>query len=73
MVRHYEAPDTVFSALIARWLWPVRPKSSTASGEGGPMDSLLLKDYAPASSLVVPETRIARPRYPPSMSTRTHP
>jgi len=30
----------------------------------GPMDSILLKDYAPESSLVVPETRIARARFP---------
>jgi len=30
----------------------------------GPMDSILLKDYAPASSLVVPETRVAKARFP---------
>jgi predicted TIM-barrel fold metal-dependent hydrolase len=30
----------------------------------GPMDSILLKDYAPASSLVVPETHIAKARVP---------
>jgi predicted TIM-barrel fold metal-dependent hydrolase len=30
----------------------------------GPMDSILLKDYAPDSSLVVPETRIAKARFP---------
>ena len=32
--------------------------------KAGPMDSLLLKDYAPASSLVTPETRVAKARYP---------
>ena len=30
----------------------------------GPMDSVLLKDYAPESSLVVPETRVAKARFP---------
>lgn len=30
----------------------------------GPMDSILLKDYAPGSSLVVPETRILKARFP---------
>jgi hypothetical protein len=29
----------------------------------GPMDSILLKDYAPASSLVVPETHVPKARY----------
>src|SRR5690349_20360684 len=30
----------------------------------GPMDSILLKDYAPESSLVVPQTRVAKARFP---------
>jgi len=30
----------------------------------GPMDTLLLKDYSPASSLVVPRTPVAKARYP---------
>ncbi|MBK9167845.1 MAG: amidohydrolase [Bryobacterales bacterium] len=30
----------------------------------GPMDSILLKDYAPASSLVVPETQVDKARFP---------
>lgn len=30
----------------------------------GPMDSVLLKDYAPSSSLVVPETHLAKSRFP---------
>jgi hypothetical protein len=30
----------------------------------GPMDSILLKDYAPESSLVVKETRVAKARFP---------
>ena len=29
----------------------------------GPMDSILLKDYAPASSLVVPQTHVPKARY----------
>jgi len=32
--------------------------------QAGPMDSVLLKDYAPASSLVVPETHVPKARYP---------
>ena len=32
--------------------------------KAGPMDALLVKDYAPASSLVTPETRVAKARYP---------
>jgi predicted TIM-barrel fold metal-dependent hydrolase len=31
---------------------------------GGPMDAILLKDYKPASSLVVPATTIAKARFP---------
>ena len=30
----------------------------------GPMDSILLKDYAPDSSLVVPETKVAKAKFP---------
>jgi len=30
----------------------------------GPMDSILLKDYAPESSLVVPQTTVAKARFP---------
>jgi predicted TIM-barrel fold metal-dependent hydrolase len=30
----------------------------------GPMDSILLKDYAPESSLVVPETKVPKARFP---------
>ena len=31
---------------------------------GGPMDTLLLKDYAPASSLVVPKTHVPKAAFP---------
>ena len=31
---------------------------------GGPMDTLLLKDYAPASSLVVPRTHVPKAAFP---------
>ncbi|MCC6587023.1 MAG: amidohydrolase [Bryobacterales bacterium] len=37
----------------------------------GPMDSILLKDYAPASSLVVPETKVPKPKYP-AIDVHTH-
>ncbi|MGH9428761.1 MAG: hypothetical protein ACRD2L_20940, partial [Terriglobia bacterium] len=30
----------------------------------GPMDSILLKDYVPDSSLVVPETKVPKARFP---------
>ena len=33
-------------------------------GAGGPMDSILLKDYEPESSLVVPRTEISRAKFP---------
>lgn len=32
--------------------------------QSGPMDSILLKDYQPASSLVVPVTEVAKARFP---------
>ncbi len=32
--------------------------------QSGPMDEILLKDYEPASSLVVPETQVERARFP---------
>jgi len=32
--------------------------------QSGPMDSILLKDYKPASSLVVPETMVPKAKYP---------
>jgi predicted TIM-barrel fold metal-dependent hydrolase len=32
--------------------------------QSGPMDTVLLKDYAPSSSLVVPETQVAKARFP---------
>lgn len=51
-----------------------RPTESAAPGEpeirygvrveSGPMDSVLLKDYAPESSLVVPRSHIEKARYP---------
>lgn len=38
---------------------------------GGPMDKVLLKDYAPKTSLVVPETRVEKARYP-AIDVHTH-
>ncbi len=52
---------------------PTRVCAQTAAGpevkygvtvQSGPMDTLLLKDYAPASSLVVPRTPVAKARFP---------
>ena len=39
--------------------------------KSGPMDSILVKDYVPKSSLVVPETRIETARFP-VVDTHTH-
>lgn len=41
-------------------------------GSGGPMDTILLKDYEPESSLVVPRTNIARAKFP-VIDVHTHP
>ncbi len=40
--------------------------------ESGPMDSVLLKDYAPQSSLVVPETKVEKSKFP-VIDIHTHP
>ena len=37
----------------------------------GPMDAILLKDYAPAASLIVKQSRIAKPRFP-AIDVHTH-
>jgi uncharacterized protein len=37
----------------------------------GPMDAILLKDYAPKSSVVVPETRVTKAKYP-AIDVHTH-
>jgi uncharacterized protein len=37
----------------------------------GPMDSLLLKDYVPESSLVVPQTQLSKARFP-AIDVHTH-
>ena len=37
----------------------------------GPMDSILVKDYSPASSLVVPETQVPKARFP-AIDVHTH-
>lgn len=39
--------------------------------QAGPMDSILLKDYQPESSLVVPETRVEKARFP-AIDVHTH-
>jgi predicted TIM-barrel fold metal-dependent hydrolase len=40
------------------------PRQSTALPQAGPMDHVLLKDYRPESSLVVPETRVPKAKFP---------
>jgi uncharacterized protein len=39
-------------------------KSVYKDGAGGPMDSVLLKDYEPESSLIVPRTNISKAKFP---------
>lgn len=44
-----------------------RQETTTKYGvpvKGGPMDAILLKDYTPASSLVVPATEVKKARFP---------
>jgi predicted TIM-barrel fold metal-dependent hydrolase len=44
-----------------------QPKSAVKYGvrvQPGPMDSVLLKDYAPVTSLVVPETKLEKAKFP---------
>jgi uncharacterized protein len=54
--------------LLALAAAPQQKKESTmkygVQVSSGPMDSVLLKDYAPASSLVVPETRVGKAKFP---------
>lgn len=62
------------SAGIADKSWPMDPEWQEAkygswganipSSEGGPMDSVLLKNYAPKSSVVAKETFIPKAMYP---------
>jgi len=49
------APETVRSEPVVKYGVQV---------QSGPMDSILLKDYKPESSLVVPRTPIAKSRFP---------
>ncbi len=39
-------------------------RKSGVQVQPGPMDSVLVKDYAPESSLVVPQTKIDKARFP---------
>src|SRR6266478_5549447 len=41
------------------------------ANDSNPMDTLLLKDYKPQSTLVVPETHVARARFP-AIDVHTH-
>ena len=56
------------AACAPRAAAPEAKKESTVKYgihvSSGPMDSVLLKDYAPASSLVVPETRVDKAKFP---------
>jgi predicted TIM-barrel fold metal-dependent hydrolase len=59
----------VAAAVLAQTQAPkaAAPKAQVKYGitvKAGPMDAILLKDYKPDSSLVVPVTRLAKARYP---------
>lgn len=41
-----------------------RERATVARSEAGPMDDILLKDYRPESSLVVPETHVPKAKFP---------
>jgi hypothetical protein len=57
------------AASLAFIIWAQQQPSQRTTRFGvavqpGPMDSILLKDYAPASSLKVPQTHVAKARFP---------
>lgn len=72
MIRSVESllPAAVFAILMLGACRPApapTPKTTVKYGvevQPGPMDAILLKDYAPKASLVVPQSQIPRPRYP---------
>lgn len=61
------ALGVVFAWQAQQPAQPAAAKPVTKFGvpvKAGPMDAVLVKDYTPASSLVVPETRVTRARFP---------
>lgn len=74
-MRHFICLLSMLSLAVAPAVLAQTPKPKTAAAakpqvkygvpvKAGPMDDLRVKDYTPASSLVVPETHVAKPRYP---------
>jgi predicted TIM-barrel fold metal-dependent hydrolase len=51
-------------ALAVCWAQPQETVKYGVKVQPGPMDTVLLKDYRPESSLVVPETRVDKARFP---------
>src|SRR6266478_4825668 len=45
--------------------------AASPADDSNPMDTLLLKDYKPRSTLIVPENRVARARFP-AIDVHTH-
>ncbi len=64
-------PDLLAQGANAPAQGPAR-KYVYKDGTGGAMDSILLKDYEPASSLVVPRTPIVKAKFP-VIDVHTHP
>src|SRR2546422_7966760 len=58
------AAVAVSMALTAGAQQPASTRRFGVEVRPGPMDSVLLKDYAPSSSLVVAETKVDKARFP---------
>jgi len=57
------------AAILTLLLWAAA--TAGPADDSSPMDTLLLKDYKPRSTLVVPETAVARARFP-AIDVHTH-
>ncbi|MEN6607822.1 MAG: amidohydrolase family protein [Bryobacteraceae bacterium] len=73
LVRILAVPVLVVAMFVACNKKATKTEGTAAGGKvvkygvevkAGPMDSILLKDYAPKTSLVVPETFVPRARFP---------
>jgi predicted TIM-barrel fold metal-dependent hydrolase len=60
-IRTYLIPGFAAGALLISSIAQTTKFGVTV--QPGPMDSILLKDYAPESSLVVPQTRVSKARF----------
>lgn len=56
-------PSALLAAAVLVQCWGQQTMKYGVRVQAGPMDSILLKDYAPASSLVASQTRVPRARF----------